>query len=251
MPPAPAAQTAAPIVFLDRVDSTNSEAMRRSVAGERGPLWIAASSQHAGRGRAGRSWQSPPGNLDASLLFAPAAHPTAIPQLALVAGIAVHAAIESVAGPLRGLRLKWPNDALVGTAKVAGILAESIGDARESRVVLGIGINLAVAPQIEDRAVTHLGEHGPVPMPETMLAALRGTMAQWLGVWDDGRGIADIRSAWLERAGPAGEPMAINAGNGRSEGLFAGLAADGALLLAMPDGSHRRFAFGDVVLTAG
>ena len=192
------------------IDSTNAEAMRLAAAGEPGPLWIWAGSQSLGRGRSGRSWTSVPGNLYASLLTRLACRSDTIYQLALLAGVAVVDAIRAASAeqghPVPTLRLKWPNDVLIGTAKIAGILAESTPVSGDSRlaVVVGIGLNLTGQPEGLGRHVTCLAAHGiPVPAP-TALRLIDEAMQTWLRRWDCGRGFADVRAAWLERAGPPG-----------------------------------------------
>ncbi len=107
-------------VDLEKVDSTNAEGMRRVLAGARGPLWIRADRQTSGRGRSGRTWSSGPGNLYASYLTALSCPPAMAGQLSLVSGVAVVDALRR-AGAVPGLRLKWPNDILIGTAKIGGI----------------------------------------------------------------------------------------------------------------------------------
>src|SRR5579863_5587530 len=99
------------VVVLDLVDSTNAEALRRASAGERGPLWIVATEQSAGRGRRGRAWTSPAGNLHATLMLTDPSPPAAAPQLGFVAGLALHDALAAAAPSLASLlALKWPND---------------------------------------------------------------------------------------------------------------------------------------------
>lgn len=236
------------IVACDQIDSTNSEAMRRALAGEMGPLWITANAQTRGRGRSGRSWSSPHGNLYATLLFRPGCKPDLVHQLSLLAGVAVHEAIDSV-GPLPGLRLKWPNDVLVGAAKLAGILSESVvGQDAEPLAMLGIGLNLASSPTDTHRSATSLAAYGLTLAPSAALQAIHEALFRWLAVWEGGLGFAAIRTAWLERAGPLGATLTINAGKGRIEGRFAGLDADGSLLLKDPGGHEHRFSFGDVTV---
>jgi BirA family biotin operon repressor/biotin-[acetyl-CoA-carboxylase] ligase len=224
--------------------------MRRALTGETGPLWLRANVQTQGRGRSGRFWISPRGNLYATLLFAPQCTPANLHQLSLVAGVAVHDAIGS-AGSL-SLRLKWPNDVLIGGAKVAGVLAESIvGQNGTSLAILGIGINLVSSPPRSRQAATHLSDHSITLEPEPALAVLDASISRWLRVWDSGNDFATIRTAWLKRAGPEGENLAINAGGDRIEGRFAGLDADGSLLLRDAEGRARRFTFGDVTVVSG
>jgi BirA family biotin operon repressor/biotin-[acetyl-CoA-carboxylase] ligase len=243
-------------LVLDQAGSTNSEAFALAEAGETGPIWIMARRQTAGRGRADRRWVSEPGNLCASLLTHVTCPPEALPQLSLLAGVAVHDAIRKAAGggqggQLAGLRLKWPNDLLIGRAKCAGILIESVAARGGVTAVIGVGIDLASHPRDLGRAATDLAEHGCRVSPETVLASLAEAMQAWLGVWDGGRGFASVRRAWLERAGPTGEMCAVNTGRERIEGTFADLAPNGALIICDGRGQRRTVTFGDVALLAG
>ncbi|MFM9941927.1 MAG: biotin--[acetyl-CoA-carboxylase] ligase [Hyphomicrobiaceae bacterium] len=236
-----------PLVMLDVVDSTNAEAQRRAASGERGPLWICARAQSQGRGRSGRSWGSPQGSLAATLLFCPTAPLSILPELALVAGVATADAIGSLLPrPATTLRIKWPNDILLDVAKVSGILVESALFGRDQVAFVGIGINIADKPDIPDRAITSLAEHGVSTTPDAFAPRLAGAMANRLSQWHHGAGFAAIRTAWLERAGPPGQEMSVNTGKGIATGTFAGLDTDGALLLQDAMGRRQRFTFGDV-----
>lgn len=238
-------------IILDEIDSTNREAFRRAEAGEAGPLWIMARRQTAGRGRSGRQWTSEPGNLYASLVVRLACSPAVIPQLSLLAGVAVVEAIGEAAGSMpAGLRLKWPNDVLIGQAKCAGILAESISGHDAVIAVIGTGINLAWHPSDLGRAATNLNAHGVQVAPDAMLGLLAAAVQRWLAVWECGKGFAHVRAAWLERAGPVGESCSVNTGAERIEGLFAGLDPGGALLMQDGEGRQRNITFGDVMLAA-
>ncbi len=250
-----------PLVMLDEVDSTNAEAQRRAAAGERGPLWICARAQTQGRGRSGRSWGSPRGSLAASLLFCPNVPLARLPELALVAGVATADALAALlsrnlgANPMGSvpagtpkslLRIKWPNDILLDEAKVSGILIESTRYDHDQIAILGIGINIADTPVITDRAVTSLAEHGIITTPDDLAPRLAAAISRRLDQWSDGDGFAQIRAAWLERAGPLGSGIAVNAGHGSVSGTFAGLDTDGALLFQDGMGRRQRFTFGDV-----
>jgi BirA family biotin operon repressor/biotin-[acetyl-CoA-carboxylase] ligase len=236
-------------VILDEVDSTNRDAFQRAEAGEVGPLWIMARRQTAGRGRSGRQWASEPGNLYASLLVKLACSPAVVPQLSLLAGVAVVDAIGQAAGGVAsGLRLKWPNDVLIGQAKCAGILAESVSGHDAVIAVIGTGLNLAWHPIDLGRAATSVAAHGVQVSPETMLGLLAAAMQRWLAVWECGKGFALVRSAWLERAGPAGERCTVHTGTERIEGTFVGLDPGGALLMQDREGRQRSITFGDVML---
>lgn len=242
---------AARIIALPTVDSTNAEAQRRAAAGEAAPFWVIADTQTAGRGRSGRSWASAAGNLQASLLIRLSAPAPKAYQLSLVAGVAVIDAIRAACPSLPDsarLRLKWPNDILVDGAKTGGILVESGLRAGALEAAIGIGVNLASHPEDLGRLVTHLGAYAPAPAPTDLLAHLAPAMQHWLAVWGEGAAFADVRAAWLARAGEPGEALTINTGAETVTGRFEGLDADGALLLRDADGRTRRFSFGDVTL---
>jgi BirA family biotin operon repressor/biotin-[acetyl-CoA-carboxylase] ligase len=233
---------------LAAVDSTNAEAMRRAQKGERGPLWIVADSQTMGRGRSGRSWASEPGNFHASLLLTLSRPAPRAYQLALVAGVAVHDALVGVARPDPiGLGLKWPNDILIDAVKAGGILIESSASTHGLAAVIGIGINLATAPQGLDRPATCLAAHGVNTTPDALLAEIASATEVWLAIWAEGAGFETVREAWLKRAHPIGERLSIDTGAERVGGAFMGLDGEGALVLETQDGT-RRFTFGDVSL---
>ena len=106
---------------FDVINSTNEEAKRRAAAGEPGPIWISAARQTAGRGRRGRSWDSPTGNLAATLMLRPGKSATECAQLSFVAAIAAADMLRDFA-PAADIRVKWPNDTLADGKKIAGIL---------------------------------------------------------------------------------------------------------------------------------
>jgi len=245
-------------IHVAETGSTNAEAMNRALAGERLPFWLIADRQTAGRGRSGRAWVSEQGNLHASLALPLGCGPAIASQLSIVAGVAVIDALAAVIPPSTGCpqpRLKWPNDILIGPAKLGGILIEtaslSPGNGPSSGLVaiIGIGLNLAHAPPIEGRAVTSLSSHACSIYLKSMIDALASALAHSLILWDEGAGFQAVRMFWLERALPIGTPLTVNAGPEPASGTFAGLDHDGALLLADPGGRIARYTFGDVTLT--
>jgi len=241
------------LLHLAEADSTNAEAMRRALAGAAAPLWVLADRQTAGRGRSGRAWTSQSGNLFASLLVSTACAPAHAGQLSLVAGVAAIDAIRKAAGPAAApeeLRLKWPNDILIGAAKTGGILVESTtrSAGAERLAVIGIGLNLVAAPENLRASATFLSAHGLSLSPQRALCFLAEALDGWLRTWNDARGFAAVRLAWLERAGPVGEPLSVHLAGALVSGRFAGLDEDGALVIAGPDGRERRFSYGDVML---
>ncbi len=224
--------------------STNADMLARAAAGAAEGEWLYADRQSAGRGRMGRTWESPDGNLHASGLVRLRPHDPPAPTLALVAGVAVHEALGIWVEPHR-LYLKWPNDVLADDAKIAGILLERAGDA----VVVGVGVNLRQCPDDLDRPATSLAALG-VAHPETdfFMETLERGFARWLGRWR-ADGLATIRKAWLDRAHPVGAALSAAVPDGsRIDGLFDGLDADCALRLRLADGSTRVIHAGDVFL---
>jgi BirA family biotin operon repressor/biotin-[acetyl-CoA-carboxylase] ligase len=201
--------------------------------------WLVALQQDAGRGRHGRAWAAPDGNFSGSTVIALRDGDPPAPSLALAAGLALIEAAE-VAAPGAGLTLKWPNDLMTGTAKVAGILLERSGD----RVVAGFGVNLAEAPAIEGRETASLG--GAI-VPQAFAPVLAASFARLLGAWRSSDPAAFAR-AGCARAHPAGTPLEVHRGPGeRIAGMFDGIERDGALRLRLASGAVEIVRAGDVV----
>jgi BirA family biotin operon repressor/biotin-[acetyl-CoA-carboxylase] ligase len=242
------ALTTANIVEFETIDSTNTEAHRRAAAGGRGPLWIRADQQEQGRGRSGRPWSSPHGNLSATYMFAPAGEPTIFHQLSFVAALAAYDAIAEQVNDKAQLQLKWPNDLLIGNAKICGILIESAKYADDVIVMIGMGVNIAVTPAIEGRAVTQLDRHGATMKPQALLQGIATKLEHWLDVWNVGAGFDQIRAAWLNRGHTKGQRLTVNTVKERLEGTFQGLADNGALILTLSSGATVHVEHGDVSL---
>lgn len=246
----------APVIHLDNVDSTNADALRRARGGAWGPLWVVAATQTAGRGRRGRAWASPPGNLYASLLLVDPAPAPVAPQLAFVAGLAVHDACAALApGFGDALKLKWPNDLLCRGAKIAGILIEgeggpAIGAAlavtAPAVVVIGIGVNCRHHPDAVEHPATDFAAQGAPLAASALLDALRRAMAARLAEWDRGAGFAAIRDAWLARAGGLGQAVRARLPDREVSGIFEALDQAGRLILRLPDGRREVITAGEV-----
>jgi BirA family transcriptional regulator, biotin operon repressor / biotin---[acetyl-CoA-carboxylase] ligase len=238
------------LLRLETVDSTNAEARRRAKAGEPGPLWIWSARQSQGRGRGGREWVSLHGNLFASLLIGINCSVRVASQLALVAGVVTYDTIAKlIAYEGRSeLLLKWPNDILLAGEKLAGMLLENVGSPVENRsvIVIGTGINLADHPEALSQPAISLGAYGMTITPVDALEVLAATTHEWLTRWNEGTGFPSVRRAWLDRAGPTGRPLRVSINGDETEGVYAGLDADGALKLLTPDGFEHRIAAGDV-----
>ncbi len=229
------------IRHVGETGSTNVDLAALARDGAAEGTWLRADRQVAGRGRQGRAWASPVGNLYASTLVRPRASDPPAPTLTLVAAVALH---EAVSVFLAGASIKWPNDLLLGAAKLSGILLEGAGDA----VIAGVGVNLAHHPDLPDRPTTSLAAHGVDVAPETLLDVLVDTFARWLSIWR-GQGLAPVRAAWLDRAHAVGTALSVRQPDGsRLDGLFDGLDAGGALLLRLGGGERRVIHAADVFL---
>ncbi|HEX2538758.1 MAG TPA: biotin--[acetyl-CoA-carboxylase] ligase [Pseudolabrys sp.] len=220
---------------FDTLGSTNAEALTRARAGERGPLWIVAAEQTAGRGRRGAAWVSKSGNLYATLLLTEPSPKAAAPQLSFVTALALHDAVADLApqfGP--GLKLKWPNDLLLGGAKLAGILIEGESDPAFA-VAVGIGVNCAHHPEETAYPATDLANAGALVSPQALLGALADAMARRLKQWSQGQGFAAIRADWLKRAAGLGQDIHVRLPEREFSGRFEGLDEAGRLLVSEGD----------------
>jgi BirA family transcriptional regulator, biotin operon repressor / biotin---[acetyl-CoA-carboxylase] ligase len=214
-------------------ESTNDDVAELAREGWPEGTWLRAGRQTGGKGRQGREWRSPQGNLYASTIVRIRPGDPPAPTLALVAAVALHEVVRRHAPEAR---IKWPNDLLVDGAKVAGILLERHADA----VVIGFGVNLATHPEDLGRPATSLG----TPLaPDAFLERLAGALRDWLERWRS-EGFAPVRSAWLDVAHPVGTPLVSNG----TEGFFDGLDESGALRLRLANGATRIIHAGDVFL---
>jgi BirA family biotin operon repressor/biotin-[acetyl-CoA-carboxylase] ligase len=238
-----------PVLAHDLVGSTNAEALALAAKGERGPVFVAAQRQSAGRGRRGREWVSEPGNLYATLLISDPAPAFVSAQLCFVAALALHdAVLDGCAGlaPSR-LKLKWPNDLLLDTAKVAGILIEGVGIAeRKIAVGVGFGVNCRHHPPETPYPATDFAVAGFSLAPGNLLAQLGARWEQRMREWDRGEGFAATRAAWLLRASGIGEAVEVRLPQQTLSGIFESVNEEGALLLRRPDGERIAVAAGDV-----
>lgn len=203
-------------------------------------LWLRAERQTGGRGRQGRAWASPEGNLYASTLIRVRPGDPSPATLALVAAVALE---EAVSVFVPGARIKWPNDLLIDSAKLSGILLERAGDA----IVIGFGVNLAHHPTGLERPATSLAAHGNAPDPQLFVETLAESFARWVASWREGLG--PVRDRWLARAHPIGTALTVRLVDGASlDGLFGGLDANGSLILRLADGTSHAIHAGDVFL---
>jgi len=241
---------AAPILLLDQTDSTNAEARRRADAGETGPLWIVARRQTEGRGRRGRQWESQAGNLFSTLLQVTRKSPAEAAQVTFVAALAIADLLDAFA-PASLVTIKWPNDVMLAGQKASGVLVESgAHDSGGLWLAVGIGVNLAHAPEGTERPATAVVHHlrGDVTAPPSVEAAaakLAEAFDVWMTRWET-LGFEPILDAWRARTPGLDGPAVARLGRETVEGLAEGVAADGALKLRLADGSLRLISAGDV-----
>ena len=229
------------------IDSTNEEARRLAVAGEHGPVWLRADRQTAGRGRRGRAWESPTGNLAATLLIAPGKPASECAQLSFVTAVAAADAASGFA-PNADIKVKWPNDVLANGKKLAGILLESAsgGDGALTFLAIGVGMNLVHFPAGTEFPATSLAALGvSAPSPSAALAQLAAHFAKWYDIWMTS-GFTPIQDAWLARAAGLGSRIRARLTHEETSGVFEGIDNTGALILREAQGRTRIIAAGEV-----
>ena len=228
------------------IDSTNDACGLRELAGEPAGVVIRADRQTAGRGRRGRSWTSPRGNLYTSILLRPERPVPEVAALGFAAVMAVGDVAEALLPPGTRVQHKWPNDLLIDGSKASGILLE----AQPGFVVLGIGVNIASHPADTPYPAIDLVAAGAAPIaPQALLERLLAAFAPLYDSWDRA-GFASLLPAWHRRAAGLGETIEVRLERETLTGIFRDLAPDGTLRLGLSDGTERRIAAGDVYLPA-
>lgn len=243
---------------FDTVGSTSIEASRAAQAGDVGDVWFAALKQTEGRGRRGRKWESPHGNLAASLLVVPDCDPALTATLGFVAGVALDRALKTLVPEIalkqgidgadgQGARiaLKWPNDVLADGAKLAGILleAQKRPDGQHA-VVVGIGVNVVAAPEGLPYPAASIASLGWDVTPQGLFAALSDAWVDAIETWNNGRGVAEILELWRGSAAGLGAPVAVSRDGEIVRGIFETIDDAGRLIVRANDESR-------VVITAG
>lgn len=232
------------LVALESIDSTNEEARRLVAGGAAEGTLVWASEQTAGRGRRGRTWHSPVGNLYLSLLLQPRCGPAEAGQLGFVTAVALAETLAGLLPQPERIGLKWPNDVLVEGRKISGILLEATGEPR-GMIVLGIGINVRQRPQESLYPTASLVEFGLAdPDLATLLERFAAQLLAWYETWC-AEGFAPVRAAWLTRAIGLGREIVVRLDRETLTGRFAALDETGALALELPEG-RRLIAAGDV-----
>nr|WP_244422698.1 biotin--[acetyl-CoA-carboxylase] ligase [Liberibacter crescens] len=235
---------------MDSVSSTNSECIKRALAGDKGFLWIVASRQTGGRGRRNKAWFSEPGNVYASLLLINSGSSSFLLSLPFIISLAVQETIKSVMslGDSR-VEVKWPNDVLIRQRKVAGILIESVNLLNRSQaIVIGIGINVSCFPETVVYPVTSLKAEGASVELEDVYVHLFQKVEKMLSMWDQGRGRNKIMNLWRNAVYGIGEIITVNLPDRSLRGRFVDIDDNGFLLLEIDNGDFVQISTGDVFL---
>lgn len=234
------------LIEYNTVGSTNDEAKRYAEAGAADGLIVRALEQTAGRGRLGRTWQSPHGNLYASFIIRPNVPLRRASEIVFAAALAVYEAVDRYAF-VNDIRCKWPNDVIAGGRKIAGILAEAAGGQKgdTSYIVVGFGINVESYPTDSRLPATSFRELGDGDFARIGFEELAGDFGRWRHRWES-EGFEPIREAWIARSYDIGKLMHVNTGKARLIGRFAGLHENGALLLDVADGRRETITYGEV-----
>ena len=232
---------------LTEVDSTNEEARRMAAQAEKIPTWILADRQTAGRGRRGRAWQSPTGNLMTTLYLPKRFSAVAAGQMAFVAGLALESTVRHFVGEAVNVSVKWPNDVLIEGQKASGILLESaVQGGQVDWLAIGLGLNLAHHPDDTPYPATDIGAF--VDTPPTNIEALEILTNSFDTVfrqWESG-GFENLLRAWRLVAHGLGEPIVARLENEERRGIFLDIDEKGALLLKQADGDTLTIDAGDV-----
>ncbi len=232
--------------YYEVVGSTNDLSMERVRSGGSGNHWIVAGAQDKGRGRLGRVWSSPPGNLYASLTLIDPCPVSKGFQLGFVAALSIFGAVEASGVDGTQLGLKWPNDVLANGAKLSGVLIEGtlLSDGSFA-VVIGCGINVSHHPSDTPYPATDLRSLGIDTNSEAVFCNLTAAFKNWLDVFESGTQFPKIRTAWIERSTGMNAPVEIKGHGTVRRGIFSGLDENGCLLLDQ-DGEIIRIEAGDV-----
>lgn len=238
------------LIRFTSVESTNDTAKQLAANGAKSGTLVWADEQTRGRGRGGHDWHSPPGNLYSTMILRPDKSAQETAGLSFIAALAISDAVQELLPSSATLNLKWPNDVLINSKKVAGILLESaaVGSGDAEWVVIGCGVNIDNHPETTGNEATSLTNEGCNNVDvRGLLESYVRHLLDWEERWQ-ADGFNPIRTAWLQRAIGVGKPVHVRLSTDEFEGLFTDMDASGALLVELPDGDVRRVTAGDVFL---
>ena len=238
------------LLMFEHIDSTNLEAKRLITSGVRGNLVILANSQKTGYGRKKRNWVSAEGNLFASIVSFPKKQIENWQQVSFIAALAIYQAIQEVARE-QGVdiepTLKWPNDIYIGDSKLAGVIIETIANAKGdlSSLIVGIGVNTRSSPRLENYLTTCLLQHSIIVSPIDLLGKLVYWYDNYYSKWES-QGFFKIRELWMKKAYKRNDIITVSDGTKRVVGKFVGLDSSGSLQIQIAGGQVCSLSVGDV-----
>jgi BirA family transcriptional regulator, biotin operon repressor / biotin---[acetyl-CoA-carboxylase] ligase len=235
---------------MGRVQSTNTEARKLADAGAPEGTIVTAKEQQAGRGRAGRKWHSPPGNLYATLILRPKRDLIEVGSLSLVMALAIGRALGDTISYVDNWQLKWPNDVLVDGEKIAGVLLETeLGsDNQLNYLIIGFGVNVENAPDVGDRVTTSLMKQGVENASvDVMRERICTNFAELYALWQEG-GFPAVKDLWISHAQGFGCPVYLRSEKQDISGNFVDLSVNGAMVVENRQGNLHTIYAGDVIM---
>jgi BirA family biotin operon repressor/biotin-[acetyl-CoA-carboxylase] ligase len=238
------------IVFKRKADSTNSLAKKLVHEGAEHGTIVVAAEQTKGRGRHDRHWYSPPKGLYATVILKPHFEISSLGVLSLLAGCAIADAIEHTGGI--PVKLKWPNDVMIGNLKVAGILSEVVtGEADRQGVIIGFGINQNTEPsdyppEGRDSLTTVLTETGQeTPLEELLAWAVVGILRRLESI-EAASSFEEVLEEWRSRSSTLKTRVIVEDGVKIVEGVAKNIDQDGSLIIETSSGILEKVSTGDV-----
>ncbi len=228
---------------VEEVDSTNTTLVARAREGEAEGLVLRADHQSGGRGRLGRSWEASPGSaLLCSILLRPHLEAERLQWAVVAVALSTRAALARVGV---SSDLKWPNDVLVDSRKVAGVLAEYVSAPSESAIVVGLGVNVTEHPP--GVGATDIARvRGEAPTPDDFLDVVLDELGRRRGLLDTPRGLTQLAEEYREALVTLGQRVRVHERSREWEGLAYDVD-DAGHLLVHTDHGERRVVAGDVV----
>ena len=236
--------------YLAEVPSTNTLAMELAQQGADEGTAVVAEQQTCGRGRLGRVWVSPRGNLYLSVILRPAIAVQKAPLVTLMGAVAVATALAESQGLPAGI--KWPNDIMLEGKKCCGLLTEMSSEPdRVRHIVLGIGVNVnmdlqALSPEVRQRSTSLAAARG-APLDRTgLLTDLLEQLDRWYASFLRSEGT--VIEAWRRLNVTLGRSVSVSSRDETIEGEARDVDGDGWLIIRMPDGRERAVASGEVTI---
>lgn len=229
------------IIELYEIDSTNNFAKEKIQEGLEEETVVWAHRQEAGKGRLGNQWESPEGNLYMSFVINPNIEKQHIGQLSFAASLAVSNIMDDIIREKHEVKVKWPNDVILNNKKVSGILVET--DSDSGWVVVGIGVNIATAP---DGAISLYDVEVDISVKDFMerLIIEFGFLVKQIEV----EGFETVQKGWTYRAYKLGEEITARLPNETLTGIFQGIDEQGILQLELSDGTLKKISSGEVFI---